>query len=52
MVMTLPGGTDWLYEITARFHVTSRFAGLSKQRSQNTPCCARGSLKGFQLDRP
>ena len=35
MVMTLPGGTDWLYEITARFHVTSRSTGLSKQRSQN-----------------
>jgi hypothetical protein len=30
-----------LYEIAARFHVTPRFAGLSQQRSHNTPCCAR-----------
>jgi len=31
-----------IYEIAARFHVTSRFAGLSNQLSQNTPCCAEG----------
>jgi hypothetical protein len=29
--------SGWVYEIVTRFHVTSRFAGLSKQFSQNIP---------------